>query len=262
MWDRTMIITGAASPKGNPIVDLALENGINVALLSAWHSRARTAIEQGVDKKYWEHITGFAQNPQARLQQNMAEAPELYSADTTQADVLRWIAERFGSIDIVVNGSGGHDRRDMASTDKAFWHHDAEVPEGAFFNVMYALPYLEKSSCPRVVNITTDDGLCGGWFKNPAFAAARGGVMALTREMARELGPKGIPVNCILHSHIESPGPDELTNEERRELISRTPLGRCCTLKDLAGLVLFLAGEQSSFITGQVVCINGGLLLC
>ncbi len=261
MWDRTMIITGAASPNGNPIVDLALANGINVILLSAWHSRAQAAIEKGVSSNYKSHVLGFAQNPQAQLKRNMEEAPELYREDTTQQDVLRWIYDRFGSIDIVVNGSGGHERREMDTTDKAFWHHDAEVPEGAFFNVMYAMPYLEKSVCPRVINITTDDGACGGWFKNPAFAAARGGIIALTREMARELGPKGITVNCVLHSHIEGSGPDALTDEERNELLNRTPLGRICTLKDLAGIVNFLASEQASFITGQVINVNGGLLL-
>lgn len=257
---RTMAITGAAGPKHNPIVDMALKNGMNVAFLSAFHSRAQIAIEKAVDPQYKDQVIGFAQNPQARIAQNMAEAPDLYHEDTTQADVMEWIYKRFGSIDVIVNGSGGKERQNMYDTDKALWHHSAEVPEACFFNTMYALKYLEKSKCPRVINLLTDDGFAGGWFKNPSFASSRGGAMALTREMAKELGPKGITVNSVIHSYIDEV-PNGITEEEREDMIAHTPLGRLCTRADLAGIICFLASEESSFITGACINVTGGLLL-
>lgn len=264
---RTMIISGASGKSPSPIVPMALECGMNVCFMSGDHQRTMDGLAH-INPKYKDHIIGFAQNPQYKLALNRSLAPDIYKPDSTAQDVLSWIYDRFGSIDVVVNGSGSGmaEMRDMNTTDKDYWHMAACGPEDMFFNTMYALKYLEESPCGRVINIATDDGYCGGWFKNPAAAASRGGVISLTKELAREFGPKGITVNAVLHSHIESKGADgqmvgRLTDEERNRLISHTPLGRMCTPDDLAGLVCFLASEEASFITGAVIDVNGGLLL-
>jgi len=259
---RTMIITGGAGNNGLAIVRMALEGGMNVAFMSSYHGKAQYAVSQ-MDPKYKDHVIGFAQNPQARLAENIECDPDLYHEDTTQEDVLRWIYERFGSIDVVVNGSGGHDRHNMEETDKKVWHHSMEVVEAAFFNTKLALPYLLKSKAPRVINLTTSDGQNGGWYFNPSFAASRGGMISLTYEMARELGPKGINVNCVLTGQIEQDVPDEdvLPEDMRQELLRRTPLGRLGVPEDIAGAVNFLASEEASFITGAVISVNGGAIM-
>lgn len=259
---RTMIITGGAGNNGLAIIRKALENGMNVAFMSGWHSKAQNAIKK-LDPIYLERgqLLGFAQNPQAQPEMNMRDAPELYNEKTTQEDVLRWIVDYFGGIDVVVNGSGGHIRKNFDETDYAIWRHSVEITEAAFFNTKMALPYLLKSESPRVINLTTFDGRGGGYFSDPAFAAARGGIVSLTYEMARELGPKGITVNCVLTGHIEGdvPAEDTLTDEERAEMIAATPLGRLGTPDDISGIVNFLASEESSFITGAVIDVNGGI---
>lgn len=259
---RTMIITGGAGNNGLAIVRMALARGMNVAFMSGWHEKAQKAIAK-LDPKYKDQVIGFAQNPQAQLAINMANAPELYKEDSTQEDVLTWIYERFGGIDVVVNGSGGHIRKNFEETDKAFWHHSMEVVEAAFFNTKLAMPYLLESKAPRVINLTTCDGRAGGYFDNPSFAAARGGIIALTHEMARELGPRGITVNCVAIGHIEQDVPDEdaLTDEERAEMLMATPLKRLGVPTDVAGAVNFLASEEASFITGAVIDVNGGILM-
>lgn len=259
---RTMIITGGAGNNGLAIVRMALERGMNVVFMSASHSRAQQAMEK-IDPKYRDQVAGYAQNPQARIQENVSSAPDIYREDTTQEDVLRMIVERFGGIDVVVNGSGGHTRKNFDETDKAFWHHSMEVVEAAFFNVKFAMPYLLQSASPRVINLTTCDGRCGGYFDNPSFAAARGGIIALTHEMARELGPKGITVNCVAIGHVEQdvPAEDTLSDEERAEMVAATPLKRLGVPADIAGAVNFLASEEASFITGAVIDVNGGILM-
>ena len=258
---RTMIITGGAGNNGLAIVRMALERGMNVAFMSSRHDRAQEAVAK-IDPKYRDRVVGYAQNPKAKAEINMACAPELYDENTTQEDVLRWIYEQFGSIDVVINGSGGHTRKNFEETDKEFWHHSMEVLEGAFFNTKLAMPYLLKSSAPRVINLTTCDGRAGGYFDNPSFAAARGGIIALTHEMARELGPKGITVNCVAIGHIEEDVPeDALTDEERAEMLMATPLKRLGVPADVAGAVNFLASEEASFITGAVIDVNGGILM-
>ena len=116
-----------------------------------------------------------------------------------------------------------------------------------------------------VINVVSDEGYHGGYWNNPACASARGSVLTLTKEMARELAPKGIRVNCVMHSYIDGDGPDAtaiwLTDEEKEKLISATPLKRMCTREDIAGIINFLASDEASFITGAVVPVNGGLTL-
>ena len=259
--NRTMIITGGAGNNGLAIVRMALEYGMNVAFMSSFHGKAQGAVAK-MDPRYRDQVIGFAQNPQARLAENIACDPELYKEDTTLEDVLRWIYERFGSIDVVVNGSGGHDRHNMEETDKAIWRHSMEVLEAAFFNTKLALPYLLKSRAPRVINMTTCEKN-GGWYPNPSFAASRSGMIGLTQEMAKELGPKGITVNCVLTGHIEQDVPEEdiLPEELKAELLARTPLGRLGVPEDIAGAVNFLASEEASFITGAVIDVNGGAIM-
>lgn len=263
---KTMIITGGAGNNGLAIVRMAVRSGMNVAFMSSFHGKGQGAVKEilkSCGEEYKDKVIGFAQNPQARLAENIAIAPELYHEDTTQEDVLKWIYDRFGSIDVVVNGSGGHDRHNMEETDKKIWHHSMEVVEGAFFNTKLALPYLLKSKSPRVINLTTCDGKNGGWYSNPSFAAARGGMIALTYEMAKELGPKGITVNCVQIGHIEQDVPDEdiLPQAERERLLAMTPLGRLGVPEDVAGAVNFLASEEAGFITGAVIDVNGGVLM-
>jgi 3-oxoacyl-[acyl-carrier protein] reductase len=162
----------------------------------------------------------------------------------------------------VVNGSMGHERKNMEETDKAFWHHSMEVVEAAFFNTKLALPYLEKSKGPRVINLTTCEGRNGGYDFCPAFAASRGGLLSLTSAMAKELGPKGITVNNVVIGHIEQdvPEQDVLTDEKRASLLARTPLGRLGVPEDVAGAVCFLASEEASFVNGATIDVNGGLI--
>lgn len=262
---RTMIITGGAGNNGTAIVKMALRNGMNVALMSGFHSKAQDAIKRilAENPEYEGHVIGFAQNPQAKLEWNMEAAPEIYKPDSRMADVHKWIYDAFGSIDVVVNAKGGHIRYDFDHTDKTIWRHSMEVVESAFVNVKLALPYLEKSKAARVINITSCDGRHGGWLNDPSFAAARGGLEALTYEMAKELGPRGITSNCVLLGHFEGdvPGEDTLDDATRARLLANTPLGRLGVTSDVPAVVEFLASEEAGFVNGARIDVNGGFVV-
>jgi len=259
---RTMVITGGAGNNGLAMINAALENGMNVAFLSGLHSKAQAAIAK-LDPKYKDQVLGFAQNPQARLKENMEAAPDIYNENSRMKDVIDRIAEHFGGIDVCVNAKGGHIRYGFDETDKTIWRHSMEVVESAFVNAKLCLPYLEKSKAARIINITTCDARNGGWALDPSFAAARGGLEALTYEMARELGPRGITTNCILLGHIEEdvPAEDRLTDETRERLLSNTPVGRLGIPQDVVGAFCLLASEESSFINGARIDVNGGMIV-
>ena len=262
---RTMIITGGAGNNGTAIVKMALKNGMNVALMSGFHAKAQAAIQRilAENPEYEGHVIGFAQNPQAKLEWNMEAAPDIYKPDSRMADVHKWIYDAFGSIDVVVNAKGGHIRYDFDHTDRDIWRHSMEVVESAFVNVKLALPYLEKSKAARVINITSCDGRHGGWLNDPSFAAARGGLEALTYEMARELGPRGITSNCVLLGHFEGDVPEEDTLDEatRARLLANTPLGRLGVPADVPAVVEFLASEEAGFVNGARIDLNGGFVV-
>ncbi len=258
---RTMVITGGAGGDGLAMINAALEAGMNVAFLSGLHTKAQKAIAT-LDPKYKDHVIGFAQNPEARLEENMAAAPEIYTGRTHMHDVIEMVVERFGGIDVCVNAKGGHVRYDFDHTDRAKWRHSMEVVESAFVNVKLCLPYLEKSKAARIINITTCDARNGGYFHDPSFAAARGGLEALTYDMAIELGPRGITANCILIGHIENDtAEDKLTDDVRADMLKKTPVGRLGEPSDLVPAFMFLASEEASFVNGARIDVNGGMIV-
>ena len=260
---RTMVITGGAGNNGSAIVNAALEAGMNVAMLSGLHTKAQKAIKEKINPKYHDHVIGIAQNPKAKWEENMEADPEIYETRTHMKDMIDYVYERFGSVDVVVNAKGGHIRYDFEHTDKTIWRHSMEVVESAFVNAKNAMPYLLQSKAPRIINITTWDARNGGYFLDPSFAAARGGLEALTYEMAREFGPKGITSNCILIGHCEEDVPEEttLSDEERARMLARIPVGRMMVPQDVVGAFCFLASEEASFVNGARIDVNGGLIV-
>lgn len=260
---RTMIITGGAGNDGCAMINAALERGMNVAMLSGLHTKAQKAIREKINPKYADHIIGIAQNPKAQWEANMEAAPEFYENRQHMRDMIDYVYERFGSVDVVVNAKGGHKRYDFDSTDKTIWRHSMEVAESAFVNVKNAMPYLLKSKAARVINITDCDARNGGYFHDPSYAASRGALEALTYEMAKELGPRGITSNCILIGQCEGdvPGETTLSDEERAKMLAQIPVGRMMVPQDLVGAFLFLASEESGFVNGARIDINGGLIV-
>lgn len=260
---RTMIITGGAGIVGMTIVGEAVKNGMNVAFMSRTPERGEQAVLsllKIIGEEYKDQVAGYAQNPEAPHNEGK------FPLGTTQADVLNWIYERFGSIDVVLNGSGGHERRNMEDTDKVFWNHSIEALEASFFNTKLAMPYLEKSKAPRVINLITCEGRNGGYDFCPAFAAGRGGIIPLTYAMARELSLKGITVNTVAIGPIEDgpiddPNAGAFSDEKRKFVISQTPMGRLGLPKDVVPAILFFASEEAEFITGNVLDVNGGFIV-
>ena len=127
--------------------------------------------------------------------------------------------------------------------------------------IQQALPYLEKSRYPRVINISSNAGRMGGYENGLAYSASKGGVIALTYGLARRLAPKGITVNCIAPGTIESNMSRCYDESVRNRLLSRFPIGRFGVPEDVAAAACFFASEESGFTTGAVLDVNGGLFM-
>jgi len=182
---------------------------------------------------------------------------------TVGADVANVIAEAqkaFGNeIHILVNVAGGMVARKLiADMDEEFWSFVMDLNvKSAFLLTKHAVPFMPAGSA--IVNFSSQAGRDGGGFGASAYATAKGAVATFTRSMAKELGPKGIRVNAVDPGMIATTFHDTFTKPEVRTAVANgTPLRREGKAHEVADLVAYLASDESSFITGANIDINGG----
>lgn len=191
-----------------------------------------------------------------------------YKAMAVKADVSKSrdveamyadIEDKWGSVDLLVNNAGVSLRRLLTETSEEEWHQVMDINlKGAFLCSRQALPAMIRNRFGRIVNIASIWGLRGASCE-AVYAASKGGLIALSRSMAAEMGPSGISVNAI------APGPvqtdmlnQELDNDEVTTLASDIPLGRLAVPGDIAAACLFLLSPAASYINGQVLGLDGG----
>jgi len=195
---------------------------------------------------------------------------EAYTTNVGLADqVHRTVAavvERFGRIDIVVNNAGTHDSKGIERASEADWDHIlTNNLKSVFLVTKCALPSL-KATRGRVVNMSSMGGVVGQGNAG-AYSATKGGIIALTKNMALDFAPYGIRVNCICPGWVETPlvnawfalQPDEAA--ARKYIASIHPLGRIASPEDIGEAALFLVSDASSFITGIALPVDGGVTL-
>ncbi len=131
--------------------------------------------------------------------------------------------------------------------------------KGAIYCNREAQKHFINQKYGAIVNVTSIYGLYGGSCES-AYSASKGGIVALTKAMAEESGAFGVRVNAVAPGYIKTPMTEGYTDEENRQCIERTPLKRLGTPQDVANAVFFLAGNESSFITGEILTVSGGVL--
>jgi 3-oxoacyl-[acyl-carrier protein] reductase len=184
--------------------------------------------------------------------------------DMTKAADVKKVADAclsaYGNtIHILVNVAGGlMGRKVLADLDEAFWDAVIDVNlKSAYLVIREVVPHMTAGG--TIVNFSSQAARDGGGFGGVAYAAAKGGVLTLTRGLAKELGPKGIRVNCVSPGMINTTFHNTFTKPEvRTHVAAATPLKREGEAGEVADLVVYLASDASSFINGESVEINGG----
>jgi 3-oxoacyl-[acyl-carrier protein] reductase len=179
----------------------------------------------------------------------------------SDADVARIVSEttaRFGGLDILINNAGITKDTLVLRMSAEDWHAVIETNlTGAVRCTRHALPHLLKSPAGRIINIASVAGIAGS-AGQANYSAAKAGLIGLTGVLARELAPKGITVNTVAPGAIDAGIVAGLPEELRRKLIDVIPMGRMGTARDVAALVVFLAGPEAGYITGQTIAVDGG----
>ncbi len=176
-------------------------------------------------------------------------------------DFVRLAVETMGSIDILVNNAGiTRDSLFIRMSDND-WNEVIDVNlSGPMHISRRVLRGMMKARWGRIINIASVVGSTGN-AGQANYAAAKAGMVAMSKSLAVEMAPRGITVNCIAPGFIETEMTRKLTPEQRERILSRVPSGRMGTGQEVAAAALFLAAEESAYITGQTIHVNGGLAM-
>jgi 3-oxoacyl-[acyl-carrier protein] reductase len=236
---RTLLVTGASGAIGRAVARLYAQLGGNCALTD-------------LDGSAVEALAAEIDPSGARV---LALAHDVTDAKATDAVMAR-AAERFGGIDHLVTSAGLYRDAMIATMDDAEWRRSIAINlDGVFYSCRAAIPHLRAGGA--IVNIASMAGHRGS-FNHGHYAAAKGGVLTLSRTLALELAPK-IRVNAVSPGLIDGPMVQPLLAVRGPQLMEATPLKRLGTADEVASAVLFLCSDAASFVTGETLHVNGGL---
>jgi 3-oxoacyl-[acyl-carrier protein] reductase len=186
-------------------------------------------------------------------------APGDVTSGAEVEQVVKRVVEEFGRVDVLVNNAGiTRDGLLVRMTDEQ-WRSVLEVNlTGAFLCSRAAAKVMIRQRSGRIINMASVVGVMGN-AGQANYAASKAGLIGLTKSLARELAARGIAVNAVAPGFIVSPMTEALSEEAKQKLFSLIPLGRLGMAEDVAEVVAFLASPASSYITGQVVQVDGGM---
>lgn len=252
--DKVALITGASRGIGKAIALLLAEVGCNLVI--NYCNNEQDALEV------------------ASIAKKFGISAKVFRADVSQKrqvdEMVAYTIEEFGKIDILVNNAGIWK---YAGIDKMTEEQLKETIEANLYGIFYAItasvPYMIKQKSEfgsigsgNIINISSTAGQRGEPFHSH-YAASKGAIISLTKSLAVELAPYNIRVNCVAPGWVDTDMSHEsLTGEDKDKILQQIPLGRAATPEEIAGSVLFLASELSTFITGEVINVNGGAVLC
>lgn len=242
---KTVLITGASKGIGATMAIRYAEKGYNVVM--NYNSSVQSAILlQKSLKESGYNVIAYKANVKNRLEVDLMVKEALY---------------RFGSIDILINNAGVSNQSLITDMSEQEWNDVIGVDLTGVFNCCQAvLPHMINQKSGSILNVSSMWGEVGASCE-VAYSAAKAGVIGFTKALAKEVGPSGITVNCITPGLIDTAMNQNLTIEDVTAIIDETPLGRIGTTNDVASAALFLTSDDASYITGQVLGVNGGYVI-
>lgn len=243
--DKAAIVTGAARGIGRAIALELAKEGADVAftfLKSKEEAQKLTRDIEAAGRK------ALAVQTDVR---DFSKAKEL----------IEGVKNTFGRLDILVNNAGITKDKALMMMTYEDWQEVIDTNLGGTFNVTrQAIVTFLKQKNGNIVNISSVSGVAG-MSRQTNYAASKAGIIGFTKSLAREVAAYGIRVNAVAPGFIETDMLSGLKEEYRKELIERIPLARFGNVKEISGVVKFLLSDAASFITGQVIVVDGGLFI-
>ena len=245
--NKVMLVTGGSRGIGRATSLMAAQAGADVAV---HYGRRVDAAEEVVQEAKQQGVRAIA------VQAEMASRDEVY------AMVDRVVAE-LGRIDIVVNNAGiwKEDPIQRPSDDVLKETIDTNL-YGCYWVIKAAVPHMVRQKSGNIINIASTAGQRGEALHS-SYASTKGALISLTKSLAVELAPYNIRVNCVAPGWVMTDmSRDALAEDNDGSIVSKIPIGRVGTPEELAGPIVFMASDLSTFITGEILNVNGGAVLC
>ena len=240
---KTALITGAARGIGKALALKFAEEGANIAFTDLVIDESGEETRKEIEAKGVKCLA-YASNAA-----NFEET----------AEVVKKIHEDFGTIDVLVNNAGITKDGLMLRITEAQWDAVINVNLKSAFNFVHAcLPIMMRQRGGSIINMSSVVGVHGN-AGQANYAASKAGMIALAKSVAQEMGSRGVRANAIAPGFIETAMTHQLSEEVRKEWMKQIPLRRGGQAEDVANVAVFLASDLSSYVTGQVIQVDGGM---
>jgi 3-oxoacyl-[acyl-carrier protein] reductase len=239
---KVALITGASRGIGKAIALRLSDSGARVAINDLPEEKAVESVITEIQSRGGEAIPALA---------NISDSQAVKKA-------VNCVIETWGQIDILVNNAGIIKNAFLMRTPETDWDGviDANL-KGAYLCTRFALRSMMNLGWGRIINISSIAGVMG--LGSVSYSASKAGLIGFTRSLAREVGSRNITVNAVAPGYITTRMTEELSPGDQNEMLSRAALKRFGRPEEVAELVAFLAGNKTGYITGQVICIDGGI---
>lgn len=242
---KNALVTGASRGIGKEIALELARQGANVAVNYAGSEKLANEVVEAIQALGRDAIA---------VQANVADADAV-------TDMTKKVVEHFGSLDILVNNAGVTRDNLLMRMKEKDW--DAVIDtnlKGVFLCTKAVTRQMMKQRHGRIINISSIVGVSGN-AGQANYVAAKAGVIGLTKTTAKELATRGITVNAIAPGFITTDMTDKLNEELKAEMLKQIPLARLGDPEDIAKVVVFLASEDSRYMTGQTLHVDGGMVM-
>jgi len=245
LQDKIAIITGGARGIGRAIAEDFINEGADIVIL---------------DKFYPDDFESFAGDMKAKGRKVISKSLDITSTNDTQT-ACDEIAAELGRIDILVNNAGiTRDKLIMRMAEED-WDAVLAVNLKGTFNMMKDVSrIMAKQHSGKIINISSVVGLMGN-AGQANYSASKAGMIGLSKSIAKELASRNVTVNCVAPGFVETEMTAKLNDEQRQAMVSIVPLKRTSKPSEIAGVVTFLASEKADYITGQVIAVDGGMVM-
>ena len=242
--DKVAVVTGASRGIGRGIaLRLAAEGAKVVVTATTLEGAQKTA--EAIQQNGGEALP---------VQVNVADAESV-------ANLFKTVLDQYGRVDILVNNAGITRDNLLVRMSHEEWQAVLDVNLTGVFNCIKAVTRtMMKQRAGKIINISSVVGEIGN-AGQANYSAAKAGIIGLTKSVAKELASRNIQVNCVAPGYIQTDMTEQIPESAREQLLNAIPAGRMGTPEDVAALVVFLASSDSDYITGQVMNVDGGMVM-
>jgi len=243
--DKIGVITGGARGIGWAIAEEFVNEGSDVVIL---------------DKFFPDNFNDKVNELAQKGRKVLSKSVDVTNTNDTQK-IIEEIASEHGRIDILVNNAGiTRDRLVIRMTEDEWDAVIAVNLKGAFNTMRVVSKIMARQRYGKIVNISSVVGLMGN-FGQANYAASKAGLIGLSKSVAKELAARNINVNCVAPGFVETEMTHQLTDEQKLALLNLVPLKRPSKPSEIGGIVAFLASDRANYITGQVIAVDGGMVM-